>query len=82
MVNENNITHKSHAFVVHETQSYVSTRGPIISTFVDHFCQILLLVLPLLLFLAYPSTFKANSITPTSQNLKRRRGREDHALAN
>jgi hypothetical protein len=82
MVDENNIDHKSHAFVVHETQSDASTRGPIISTFVDHFCQVLILILLLLLFLASPSTFKATSITPTSQNLKKRRGKEDHALAN
>ncbi len=82
MVDENNIDHKSHAFVVHETQFDALARGPITSTFVDNFCQVLFLVLLLLLFLTSPSFFKATSITPTSQNLKKRRGREYHALAN
>jgi len=81
MVDENNINHKSHAFVVHKTQFDVPTRGPITSTFVDHLCQVLLLVFLLLLFLASPSTFKATLVTPTYPNLKKRRGREGHALA-
>jgi hypothetical protein len=75
MVDENNINHKSRAFVVHETQYDASTREPITSTFVNHTCQVLFLVFLLVFFLASPSTFKATSITPPSQNLQKKGGR-------